>query len=123
MRILRTISGPRKHSFLTYRQELELARATVENIMMKRKDMECIEYIKYFAKAKLKVRGDNLPFSQIKEISDEAMAKAMAKLKIPEIPTEKIRNINMHILNLSAKGVKEVIERLKFLEREEINAT
>jgi len=117
MKIKRTISGPRKYSFPTYGQELKLAKTTVESIMMKRKDMQCIKYIQYFAKAKLKIRGDNLSIAQIKKISD----KAMAKLKIPKIPTEKIRNINMHILNLSAEGIKEVIEKLQFLEREEIN--
>lgn len=118
MRIKRTISGSRKRFFSSYGQELRLARDTVENIMMKRKDMQCIEYIQYFAKAKLKIRGDNLSITQIKKISD----RAIAKLKIPEISAEKIRKINMHILNLSVEGVKEVIEKLQFLEREEINS-
>jgi len=121
MEIKHGILGPKRNASSTYGQELELARSTVENIM-KRKDRQCIEYIQYFAKAKLKIHGDNLSITEIKKISDEAMAKAMAKLKIPKIPAEKIRNINMHILNLGAEGVKKVIERLKFLEREEINA-
>jgi hypothetical protein len=110
---MRGISGEKRNTPLSDGQELKKAQSVVEKIMSDGKNRKLIDYILFFANERLKINGGNLSIAQLKKISDEAMVK----LKIPKIP----REINMHILNLSIEGVKKVIERLQFLEKEEIN--
>ncbi len=90
MEIKRTISGPRKHFFSTYGQEITKSKNVLEKVL-KEKDDQQMKYV--LSVAKLKAQGKDLTVVKLKRLLKNAMLKEGVILK-------KMQSINLYLNSL-----------------------
>jgi hypothetical protein len=101
MRIKRTISGPRKHSFSTYGQEITKSRNVLEKVLKEKNDQQ-MKYV--LSVAKLKAKGKDLTIVKLKKLLNDIT------LKEGVIP-KKMQSINLYLNSLMPDEAKRFIEK------------
>lgn len=111
--VVRTISGPGKHTSFSRGQELAKARAIVEKTINDGNET-LIGYI--LAVAGLKSKGNDFFVKKIKKLSDKAI-KAMRQVSAPidkRVLRDRVRMINLHFFyNLDSSGAERFIEKFQ----------
>jgi hypothetical protein len=103
MEIKRTISGPRKHPFPTYGQEITKSKNVLEKVLKEKNDQQ-MEYV--LSVAKLKAQGKDLTVVKLKKLLNKAMLKEGVILK-------KMQSINLYLNSLMPDEAERFIERFE----------
>lgn len=105
MIIKRTISGSKRNTSTTYKQEINRSKKVLENVL-KEKNKQQMEYV--LSVAELKAKGEDLSIVKLKKLFNKAIVKEeVAQNK------ERMRLINFYLNSLGRKEAQKFIEKFE----------